>query len=124
MKFVRYVSRDTVLREFGARIAARRLALNLTRVELSDQACVPVRTIARIESGAVSTGLFSFLQVCLALGLKDRVAEWVPPTDPATARLPGRGNRVRRRAARRPEQEFLDGDDQAYWAWRRWVWEP
>ena len=124
MKFVRYVSRDTVLREFGARIAARRLALNLTRAELSDQSCVPVRTIARIESGAVSTGLFSFLQVCLALGLKDRVAEWLPASDPATIRLPGRGNRIRRRAARRPEQEFLDGDDQAYWAWRRWVWEP
>lgn len=124
MKFVRYVSRDNVLREFGARITARRLALNLTRDELSDQAGVPVRTIARIESGAVSTRLFSFMRVCLALGLKDRVAEWVPPPDPATAHLPGRGNRVRRRAARRPEQEFMDGDDAAYWAWRRWVWEP
>lgn len=124
MKFVRYVSRDNVLREFGARITARRLALNLTRVELSDQAGVPVRTIARIESGAVSTGLFSFIRGCLALGLKDRVAEWVPPPDPVAARLPGRGNRVRRRAARRQEQEFLDGDDQAYWLWRRWVWEP
>ena len=123
MKLVRYVLRDNVLREFGARIAARRLSLNLTQSEVSDQASVPVRTIARIESGAVSTGLMAFVRICLALGLKDHVAEWVPLTDPAATRLPGPGSRIRKRAARRPEQDF-EGDDAAYWAWHRWVWEP
>lgn len=127
MKFNRYVSDSTTLRDIGARLAARRLMLNLTQADLSDQAGVPKRTIERLESGAGATRLSAFIRVCLVLDLKDWLEQLVAEPAPSpVAQLKLKG-RERKRASRRaaPEDRLNPSDHpEEYWKSKRWTWEP
>lgn len=124
MKFIRYVSCDHVLQEFGSRMLALRLAQNRSRQEVACAAGMSVRGLARFETGAGPLDLMRFVRLCLVLGLRDRVPEWVPE---CTTHMPRtqRGPLPRRRASKRcePAPDPLEEPD-AYWARVRWIWEP
>lgn len=124
MKFVRYVSRDDVLRDFGARIQALRLSRNLSRAKVAREAVIPMRSLARFESGERSLDLIDFVRLCLVLGLRDRVPEWVPELPAPELARTRRGPLPRRRATKREPDPSPDEDPQAYWAQVRWIWEP
>lgn len=125
MKFVRYVSCDNVLHEFGARIAALRLAQNLSRAEVAGAAGISLRRLARFESGAASLDLIGFVRLCLVLGLRDRITNWVPELPAETVGRTLRGARIRKRASKRTEPDPDPYDEpEAYWAKVRWIWEP
>jgi len=115
------------LREIGARLATRRLTLNLTQADLSEQAGVPKRTIERLESGAAATRLSAFIRVCLVLGLRNWLEQLVaepPPSPVEQLKLKGR---ARKRASKRPDPDDLPNphdDPEEYWKRRHWIWEP
>lgn len=125
MKFVRYVCCDNVLREFGSRVLALRLARNLSRAKVAGAAEIPVRSLARFECGERSLDLIDFVRLCLVLGLRDRVPEWVPELPAPELARTRRGPLPRRRATKRegPDPD-PDEDPEAYWAQVRWIWEP
>ena len=125
MKFVRYVSQTNVLDEFGTRIKAHRLANDMSRQEVAFQAGVPLSALRRLEEGRSSVDLMSFIRICLVLGLRERIPEWVPESP-----LEGRGrtryrDRARRRASKQiePRPDPVD-DPMGYWSTIRWIWEP
>lgn len=102
MKITAQFTDDAILRELGARLAATRLAQNLTQAALAELAGVSKRTVERLESGAVATQLSGFLRVCRALGLAERLELLVPaPTPSPIAQLKLHG-RQRQRASRKP----------------------
>ncbi len=118
MKGDRYVSESAELQELGSRLAAQRLALNLTQAELATQAGISKRTVERLESGAVATQLSSFLRACRVLGLQDRIELLVPePATSPVAQLKLKGN-ARKRASRQPEVAAVNEPKP-----KRWVWE-
>lgn len=125
MQFIRYVCCDNVLREFGARVLALRLACNLSREEVTGLADMPVRSLAKFETGTASLDLICFVRLCLVLGLRDRVPEWMPPLPAEMLGRTQRGPRPRRRAGKRREPAADPYEDpEAYWAQVHWIWEP
>ena len=96
------MSDEAVLRELGSRLAAARVERNLSQASLAQKAGVGKRTLERLEHGEVGVQLSSFVRVCRALGLLERldvlVAEVVP--SPIEA-LKLQGKKKRSRAARR-----------------------
>ena len=118
MKSSKYVSDSAVLRQLGARLAAQRLALNLTQAQLAQEAGVSKRTIERLESGAAAQ-LSAFLRVCRVLGLQERVEQLVPELPPSPlAQLKLKG-RARQRASSKPQVTNI-GETKP----KRWTWEP
>jgi len=71
-------SDELVLQEVGARLARTRLERNLTQAKLADTAGISKRTLERLESGAASTQLTTFIRVCRALGLLQRFDTFLP----------------------------------------------
>lgn len=108
---------EAVLRELGQRIAALRLARNLTQAALAEEAGVSRRTIIRLESGAVAAQLAAFLRVCRVLGLLDQFDKLVPepaPSPLAELKLQGRQRQRASRTKRPPgiaERKWRWGDD-------------
>jgi transcriptional regulator with XRE-family HTH domain len=78
MKITTQLTDESILEEFGARLASARLARNLTQAALADQAGVSKRTVERLESGAVATQLSGFLRVCRVLGLMENFDSLIP----------------------------------------------
>lgn len=127
MKFKRYVSDSTTLREIGARLAARRLALNLTQADLSDQAGVPKRTIERLEAGAAATRLSAFIRVCLVLGLRDWLEQLLAEPEASPLEQLKLKGQTRKRASRRPDPDQVSNvrePPEEYGKSTRWLWEP
>jgi|TARA_B110000438_G_scaffold288483_1_gene322003 transcriptional regulator with XRE-family HTH domain len=69
---------ENILIEWGHRLAARRLAKNLTQKILAREAGIGLRTLQRLESGAVASQLSSLVAVCKALGLDGELAAFIP----------------------------------------------
>jgi len=87
------------LAQLGSKLAALRVARNLTQAELAEQAGVSKRTVERLEAGATATQLSTFLRVCGVLGLEGRLAQLVPePVDSPVAQL-RQQRRTRQRAS-------------------------
>ena len=78
MKIENQMTDDRILLELGERLAHVRLEKNLTQNELARQAGVGLRTVQRLETGAVATQLSGFLRVCRALGLAERFEVVIP----------------------------------------------
>jgi transcriptional regulator with XRE-family HTH domain len=78
MKISSELTDEAVLREFGGRLAAARLARNLTQAALAEQAGVSKRTVERLESGEVAARLSGLVRVCRALDLLHRLDALVP----------------------------------------------
>ena len=103
---------SALLDQIGQRLAAYRLARNLTQRQLAEQAGVGLRTVQRLEAGAAATHLSAFLRICRLLGLLDRIDALIPepaPSPIAQLRLHGK-RRKRARRAKRPQNS-------ARWAW-------
>lgn len=78
MKITSLLTDDSVLQEIGGRLAAARLAANLTQAALAEQAGVSKRTVERLENGEVSTRLSGFVRICRTLGLMEHIDRLVP----------------------------------------------
>lgn len=66
-----------MIEELGRRVRQRRVAQDLTQVELADAAGVPLRTIERLEAGT-SIGLDKFMQVMRTLKMSENVDQLLP----------------------------------------------
>ncbi len=102
-----------LLQLLGERLAALRLARNLTQKQLAEQAGLGLRTVQRLELGAAATQLSGFIRVCRVLGLVEQLDAFIPepPVSPM-AQLQQQG-RKRRRAT---------GKKAAAGATRKWTW--
>ena len=114
MKISRELSDEAVLREVGSRLAAARLARNLTQAALADEAGVSKRTVERLESGEVAARLSGLVRVCRALGIVDRLDALVPsPTVSPVEQLKLAGHRRKRASGRRRSETSTK---------RKWKW--
>lgn len=108
MKIGKETADEPVLVEIGRRLAAARLARNLTQAQLAAEAGVSKRTIERLEAGAVAVQLSGFVRACRTLGLLERLDILLPEVSPGPLeqlKLRGRAP-ARRRASpgvQRPE---------------------
>lgn len=99
MKIDSTITDAQVLKRLGERLLAARLERNLTQGELAEQAGVSKRTLERLESGAVATGLPSFVRVCRALGLLERFELLIPAPVPGPIAQLKRQGKPRQRAS-------------------------
>ncbi|MGE0394227.1 MAG: helix-turn-helix transcriptional regulator [Vicinamibacterales bacterium] len=114
MRITSTLSDEAILREVGSRLAAARLARNLTQAALAEEAGISKRTVERLESGEVAARLSGFVRVCRALGMVDRL-ETLLPTPTVTpleqVRMAGR-RRKRASGSRAPVASTT-----AAWTW-------
>jgi transcriptional regulator with XRE-family HTH domain len=97
------LSDEAVLAELGARLARRRIDLQLTQAALADQAGVAKRTVERIESGA-SAQMSSVIRLLRVLELLPGLEQLVPTAGPGPMELLRHQGKARQRAtARRAE---------------------
>lgn len=96
---------DAVLAELGERLAARRIALQLTQAAVAEQAGIGKRTLERMEAGHTSQ-LVSLIRVLRVLDALPGLDELLPP---AAARpmdlLKRKGKRPQRAPAQRKPSE-------------------
>lgn len=114
MAITNVLADESVLRELGERLAAARVARDLTQAELAAEAGVSKRTLERLESGQVATQLSGFIRVCRALGLLDRFDALIPAaTISPLVELQKRSQRRQRasgRKARQPAKPWTWGE--------------
>ncbi len=91
-------SDNTILAELGQRVARLRLEQNLKQSELAQQAGVGLRTVQRLESGAVATQLSGFVRVCRVLGLLGQLDQLIPEAATSPIAQLKQQNKTRRRA--------------------------
>ena len=96
MKFNVTTTPQEALAEIGKRLAAHRIARNLTQAELAVGAGIPKRGVERLEAGAGRPSLEAFLSLCCALALQERLETLLPELSPSPEDL-FRGKRPGRR---------------------------
>ena len=114
MKIDESAGDDAVAVELGRRLTGIRLAQNLSQRQLADAAGLGLRTIQRLEQGAVATQLSGFLRVCRVLGLLariDRIFEAPPPSPTDQLKL---SERRRQRATGRRKPSMVS---EKTWSW-------
>lgn len=98
----------------GQRLAAQRLARNLTQRQLADEAAVALNTLRRLEAGE-NASLDTLVRVLEALGLGDRLDALAPPADVRPVdrvRTPGAHERRRATGAgATPTKPWTWGDE-------------
>ena len=99
MKLSNLLSDEAILRELGSRLAALRLAHNLTQAALAQEAGISKRTVERLESGEVAARLSGLVRVCRVLGLTDRLDALVPVATPGPVEQLKLAGRARQRAS-------------------------
>lgn len=114
MKLTSHLTDEAILRELGGRLAAARLARNLTQAALADEAGVSKRTVERLESGEVAARLSGLVRVCRVLGLIDRLDALVPTPGPGPVEQLELAGRRRKRATGRRRKRGR--------ASRKWTW--
>ena len=88
---------NQVLSEIGHRLARLRLEKNMTQNELAQEAGVGLRTVQRLEKGAVATQMSGFIRICKVLGLIERFDLLIPePTVSPIALLKQKGKQRQR----------------------------
>jgi transcriptional regulator with XRE-family HTH domain len=113
MKISMQLTDQAIAQQLGARLAALRIARNLTQAALAAQSGVSKRTIERLEAGAVATQLSGFLRVCRALDLLDHIDALVPEPLPSPIALLKQQGRQRQRASK-PASPTRSG--------KKWTW--
>ena len=112
MKIADQLTDETILAEMGARLASRRLELQLTQAEVAEQAGVAKRTLERMEAGhsAQVATLVRVLRVLDGMGGLDGL---MPEAGPGPmALLKGKG-KVRQRASKKRRADR----PQTHWTW-------
>lgn len=113
MKILETLGNEAILHELGDRLAAARLARNLTQAALAEEAGVAKRTLERLESGESATQLSGFIRVCRALGLLERLDALLPESAASPiAQLKLRGRKRQRASGRKPAAEKAKA-----WTW-------
>jgi transcriptional regulator with XRE-family HTH domain len=106
-------SDELILREVGERLTRTRLERNLTQAQLSEMAGISKRTLERLESGAGSSQLMTFIRICRALGLLPRFDAFVPnPVASPIEHVKLRGRRRKRASGTR-----LEKASRKKWTW-------
>jgi transcriptional regulator with XRE-family HTH domain len=105
MKITDLLTDDAVLAELGARIAARRLELQLTQATVAEQAGIAKRTLERMEAGQASQ-LGTFVRVLRVLDAASGLDGLIPEAGPRPMDLLKQKGKIRQRAAgRRTDKE-------------------
>jgi transcriptional regulator with XRE-family HTH domain len=112
MKISDQLADESILLELGARMARRRLDLQLTQAELAEQAGVSKRTVERIESGA-SAQLSSLVRLFRVLGLMSGLEQLLPEAGPRPMDLLRLKGKQRQRASSRSGEDLPDQT----WSW-------
>ncbi len=111
MKIEGLLTDEAILAELGARLAQRRLELELTQEMLAEQAGVSKRTVERIEAGATSQ-MSTLVRILRALGLADRLETLVPEAGPRPMDLVRLKGKARKRASGKRKSA-----DEGPWHW-------
>ena len=101
-EYSRTVTNEPLLGIIGERLAARRLARNLTQAQLAKEAGVGLRTVQRLESGTDGAHLAAFLRVARVLGLIDQIDALIPDSEPSPIEQLKSRRRQRKRASGAP----------------------
>lgn len=106
-------SDELILKETGERLARTRLEQNLTQASLAKTAGISKRTLERLESGAASTQLTTFIRVCRGLGLLQRFDTFIPkPLASPVEQVKLHGRKRKRASGTRVEKTFS----------KKWTW--
>jgi transcriptional regulator with XRE-family HTH domain len=117
-------SSDSVIAEIGARLAQRRIELDLTQAELAKQAGVGKRTVERLEAGG-STQLTNFVRILSKLDLLTEFMGAIPDVQPSPMELlRAKGKKPRKRVrhstkVEAPKNPVLreSGESPSVWTW-------
>jgi transcriptional regulator with XRE-family HTH domain len=102
MQITPQLTDDAILRELGGRIERTRLARNLTRQQLADEAGVGRNSVARMEAGE-PLRFITVVRVLRALGFIEPLDQLIPEPEISPIDLLRRAGKTRRRASgRRP----------------------
>lgn len=88
-----------LLQALGQRLAALRLAENLSQAELAERAGVSKRTVERAEAGAAALQVNNLLRLLRALQALDTLDQLVPPATLSPIDQHQRRGRPRQRAS-------------------------
>jgi transcriptional regulator with XRE-family HTH domain len=114
MKIEGLLTDEAILAELGARLAQRRLELQLTQEMLAEQAGVSKRTVERIEAGATAQ-MSTLVRILRALELADRLETLVPEAGPRPMDLARLKGKARKRASGKrksaDEEPWHSGDE-------------
>jgi len=91
---------DAVLAELGARIASRRIELQLTQAAVAEQAGIAKRTLERMEAGLTSQ-LATLVRVLRVLDAASGLDSLIPEFGPRPMDLLKRKSKVQQRASGR-----------------------
>ena len=98
MKITGLLTDDAVLAEIGARIANRRIELQLTQAAAAEQAGIGKRTLERMEAGQTSQ-LSTLVRVLRVLDAMSGLDMLIPEAGPRPMDLLKREGKVRQRAS-------------------------
>jgi len=107
----RETSPNAIMQELGRRIAAHRIAMNMTQATAAREAGVGKRTVERIEAGEDSQ-LSTLIRLFRVLGLADGLESLVPEQGPSPIDLLKLKKKQRRRASTRGKNGQRQG-----WQW-------
>jgi transcriptional regulator with XRE-family HTH domain len=103
------------IEELGRRIRQRRVALNLTQIDLAEAAGVPLRTIERMEGGT-SVGLDKFVQVMRSLKMTDSLDMLLPENEVRPLQQLG-AKTIHRQRASSPRASHASKEHTSGWVW-------
>lgn len=98
MKITGILTDHAVLTELGARIAARRLELQLTQAAVAEQAGIAKRTLERMEAGQTSQ-LSTLVRVLRVLDATSGLDALIPESVPRPMDLLKQKGKIRQRAS-------------------------
>jgi transcriptional regulator with XRE-family HTH domain len=118
MQIDKHMSDAAVLAEMGARLARRRIDLQLTQADLAREAGVSKRTVERIEAGA-SAQMASMIRIFRILDLIPALDRFLPSTGPGPMELIKNKGRQRQRAPRKNRSSDRgEGGRDEPWTWK------
>jgi putative transcriptional regulator len=94
------MSDKAVLGEFGQRVRAQRLNLNMLQTDLADKAGISRRALQNLEAGRVCT-LASLIRVLRVIGSLSHLDAFLPELGPSPLQLAKLKGRERKRAGGR-----------------------
>ena len=100
MRITGLLTNEAVLAELGARIASRRIELQLTQAAVAEQAGIAKRTLERMEGGLTSQ-LATLVRVLRVLDAASGLDSLIPESGPRPMDLLKRKSKVQQRASGR-----------------------
>ena len=98
MKITGLLTDDAVLAELGARIAGRRIELQLTQAAVAEQAGIAKRTLERMEAGLTSQSA-TLIRVLRVLDAASGLDGLIPESGPRPMDLLKQKGKIRKRAS-------------------------